>query len=171
MMKKLFPFFLVAIFGIFSVSCVSDDDGPVDYVDYDTYSRVIDLPNVNFDNINGYFQIERTFTDPLYSTDVVLVYMKTGTTTNNATIWQQIPITYYLSDGNEVDYNFDFSMYDVVLYASGTFDLTGTSYVTNKTFRIVLVPADPLKNAPVDYSDYNAVISYYDLDDSHPTQL
>lgn len=170
-MKKIFPFLFVALVGCLSFSCVSDDDGPIDYVDYDTYPRVIDITNTNFQLVNGSYQIERIFNEPLYSTDVVMVYMKVGSTTNNAPIWQQIPITYYLNDGNEVDYNFDFSMYDIVIYASGTFDLTGTSYISGKTFRLVLVPADPLKNSTVDYSDYNSVISFYGLDDSNPAKL
>ena len=81
------------------------------------------------------------------------------------------PITFYLNDGNEVDYNFDFSQYDVQIYAGGTFDLGGSSYVNNKTFRIVFVPADYGKNAQVDYSDYNNVIQHYHIDDSHPQEL
>ena len=37
-------------------------------------------------------------------------------------------------------------------------------YLTNQTFRIVLIPADPAKNAnKPDYNDYNAVVKYYNL--------
>ena len=37
-------------------------------------------------------------------------------------------------------------------------------YLTNQTFRIVLIPADPAKNAKKpDYNDYNAVVKYYNL--------
>lgn len=168
-MKKIIPFFFVAILALMSFSCTSDDVG--EYVDYDTYPRVYDLQNTNFQRVNDSYQIEVSFDEPMYSTDVMLVYLQTGTTNNNAPIWQQIPITLYLNDGNEVDYNFDFSMYDVVIYAGGTFDLNGTSFINNKTFRFVFVPADYLKNETVDYSNYNAVISHFNLDDSHPIKL
>ena len=170
-MKKIIPFLCVAIFGLASFSCVSDDDNMQEYVDYDTYPVAIDLNNVNFEEIDGVWQIARTFNTPIYDTDMLLAYMRVGTTTNNAPIWQQIPITLYLSDGNEVDYNFDFSRYDFVLYTGGTFDLFGTQYVSNKTFRILIVPADYGKTGNVDYSDYESVVNYYKIDDSHPLSM
>jgi len=168
-MKKIIPFFLVALFGLTAFSCKDDDDQI--YVDYDTYPVVYDLTNIDFELIDGTYSIYKTFENPMYPTDVLLVYIQNGTTSNGSPIWQQIPITFYLSDGNEVDYNFDFSMNDVQIYAGGTFNLGGTSYVNNKTFRIVFVPASYGKNAEVDYSDYNSVIKYYDIDDSNPKEL
>ena len=170
-MKKIIPFLCVAIFGLVSFSCVSDDDNMQEYVDYDTYPVAIDLNNVNFEEINGVWQIARTFNTPIYDTDMLLAYMRVGTTTNNAPICQQIPITLYLSDGNEVDYNFDFSRYDFVLYAGGTFDLFGTEYVNNKTFRILIVPADYGKTGNVDYSNYESVVNFYNIDDSNPISM
>jgi len=170
-MKKIIPFFLVALFGLTTLSCKDDDDKI--YVDYDTFPVVYGLTNVNFNLIDGTFSIYKTFENPMYPTDVLLVYLQNGTTSNGSPIWQQIPITFYLPDGNEVDYNFDFSMYDVQIYAGGTFDLAGTSYVHNKTFRIVFIPASDgqTNKNQVDYSDYNSVIEYYHIDDSHPVEL
>ncbi len=168
-MKKLIPFLCVAVFGLASFSCTSDDDTV--FVDYDTYPVVLDLNNVNFENVNGSFQIARTFGTPMYDTDMLLAYMKVGTTNNNSPIWQQIPITFYLNNGDEVDYNYDFSKYDFVIYAGGTFDLTNTSYVLNQTFRILLVPADYGKSANLDYSNYESVVNYYNIDDSHPHSM
>jgi len=168
-MKKIIPFFLIALLGLTTFSCKDDDDKI--YVDYDTYPVVYDLTNVDFDLIDGVFTISREFNNVMYDTDVLLVYIKNGSTSNGSPIWQQIPITFYLSDGNEVDYNFDFSIYDVQIYAGGTFDLAGTSFVNEKTFRIVFVPASYGKSAEVDYSDYNSVIQYYNIDDSHPVEL
>ena len=168
-MKKIIPFLAIAFFGLMVVSCTSDDD--IAYVDYDTYPVVYDVNNVNFDNVGGSFQIARTFNTPMYETDMLLVYKRIGTTNNNAPIWQQIPITFYLNDGNEVDYNFDFSRYDFVIYAGGTFNLSNTEYVLNQTFRVLLVPADYAKYSGVDYTDYNSVINYYNIDDSNPKEL
>ena len=42
-----------------------------------------------------------------------------------------------------------------------------TTYLNNQQFRVVLVPASQGKNANVDYRDYNSVIRFYNLDDSH----
>lgn len=168
-MKKIISFLVVAVFGLLSYNCTSDDNSV--NVDYDTYPVVYDLKNVSFTNENGSFEIFKSFTNPLYDSDMMLVYMQVGTTNNNAPIWQQIPITLYLNDGNEVDYNFDFSKYDFVIYAGGTFDLTNTTYVTNKTFRIVLIPASFGKSNQVDFSDYQSVIDYFHIDDSNPANL
>lgn len=168
-MKRIITLFLVT-FVVFS--CKSDDD--VIYVetphsDYDTYPVVYDLVNVNFDFVNGSYTIHRTFNTPMYESDVLLVYIQNGSTTNGAPIWQQIPVTYYLPDGHEVDYNFDFSMYDVAIYAGGTFNLGGTQYVNNRTFRLVFVPGSFGKEVgnQVDYSDYESVIEYFDIDDTN----
>lgn len=170
-MKRIIPLFLLAAFAVTSFSCKSDDDyvQPIDNVDYDTYPVVYDLKNVNFDLVNNVFTISRTLNSPMLETDVMLIYMQNGTTDNGSPIWQQIPINFYLSDGNEVDYNFDFSRYDFYIYASGTFNLGGTSYVNNKTFRIVFVPASYGKgnDNQVDYSDYESVIKNFNIDDAN----
>ena len=166
-MKKLLPLVLFGFFAFSVLSCSNDDD---EYVDYDTYSTVYDLTNVSFDNIDGVW----TFYQPLqnmYTSDVILVYLQNGSS-GGSPIWQQIPITFYLNDGNEVDYNFDFTVNDLQIYAGGTFDLGGSSYVNGKTFRIVFVPAEfGGKNANVDHSDYESVIKYYNIDDSNPIEL
>ncbi|MET3732665.1 hypothetical protein [Moheibacter stercoris] len=172
-MKKLLPFLALIFFGFSMQSCVSDDDNG-SYTDYDTYSVVYEISNANFSLVNGVYQISRTFSPELYEYDMVLVYMQNGTTQNGAPIWQQIPITFYLDNGHEVDYSFDFSRYDVVITAGGTFDLGGTNYISNKRFRVLVVPADPpgRGNAEaVDYSNYQAVIDHYGINDQQVIQL
>jgi hypothetical protein len=171
-MKKLFPFLALIIFGFSIQSCVSSDDDVI-YTDYDTYSVVYEIPNANFSWVDGVYQISRTFSPALYDYDMVMVYMQNGTTGNGAPIWQQIPITFYLADGHEVDYNFDFSKYDVVITAGGTFDLAGTSFINNKRFRILVIPADPPANrgTAVDFSNYDEVIQYYQIDDSKVIEM
>lgn len=154
-MKKLFSFLMIAFLGMIAISCVDRIDDPVN--DQDTYSVAYDLNNVSFTNnsTTGY-TISRTFNNPLYNGDVVLVYRMDGTTTNGSPIWQQIPRTLYLNQG-ELDYDFDFSKNDVQIYAGGTYDLATTpQYINNQTFRVVIVPASTGK---VDYSNYEAVAS------------
>lgn len=167
-MKNL-SYLLLIIFAFGAISCTSDDNSA--NIDYDTYPVVYDVKNENFTLNNGIYQISKTFNNPMYETDMLLVYMQTGSTSNNSPIWQQIPVTLYVNNGDEVDYNYDFSRYDFVIYAGGTFDLGGTSYINNKTFRVLLVPASYGKSTTLDLSNYESVISHFQIDDSKPDVL
>ena len=168
-MKK---YFLLALMGVFSfgaiVSCDRNEDVIVQ--DNDTYSVVLDINNVNFaiDPANNQSaSIKRSFTKPLVDTDVVLIYRKAGSTTDGSPVWQSIPRSIYF-DSNVLDYDFDFSRNDIMIYADGNYALSTTpEYVMSQTFRVVLVPASQGgKNANVDYSDYNSVIRYFKIDDT-----
>lgn len=167
-MKKFLPILLLAFVSLFIFSCDDDDNGP--YQDYDTYSQMRDA--------TGTFSSGNTFTLSMdiniENTDVVLVYRRVG---NH---WQSIPKTYYLDDvqnlpiGRELDYNFNFNTQEVNIYTTANFNqstqMTPTEtneYLTNQTFRVVLVPASAAKGtSSVDTSDYNAVVKYYNLDES-----
>lgn len=169
-MKKYFALVLVALFSFVAFSC---DDRNDNIQDNDTYSVVLDIKNVNFEpaTSNAQYSISRTFTRPLVDTDVVLIYRRAGEE-NGATVWQSIPRTIYLENG-ELDYDFDFSKNDIMIYADGTYDLSETpAYLNNQTFRVVLVPASMgSKNATVDYSDYNSVIRHFNIDDTKVKNL
>lgn len=167
-MKKYLPIFLIAFFGLFVISCDNRDE-VIQNPDYDTYSVVIDIKNVNFLPANAY-SVTRTFANPLFDSDVVLIYRQDGTTTNGSPVWQSIPRTLFLTGGDELDYDFDFSKFDVKLYVDGTYDLATTpQFTNNQTFRVVIVPAS--FKTTVDFSDYNAVIKAFGIDDSKPTSL
>ena len=170
-MKKFFLIVATALMGFSMQSCISSDDDVI-YTDHDTYSAVYQLNNVNFELTANGWRYYRTFSPALYQYDMVMVYIQNGTNSNGNPIWQQIPITYFLDGGHEVDYNFDFSVNDIMLYTGGTFDLSGTSYVSGRNFRILVVPADPPgKNANVDFSNYQSVVDYYKIDDSKVINL
>ncbi|WP_449401544.1 hypothetical protein [Chryseobacterium wanjuense] len=163
-MKKFLPILLLAFVSLFIFSCDDNNDNVVG--DGDTYPRMRDITGT-FNSGNGY-----SFTQGINiaSTDVVLIYRK-DVNANNA--WQLIPKTYYLSGGRELDYNALFDSQNVEIYTEANFDqstMTATEanqYLNNQTFRIVLVPASPAKNAStVDTKDYNAVVKYYNLDES-----
>lgn len=142
-------------------------------VDHDTFPIMMDATG-SFTTANNYTLISDI---NIQATDVVLVYKKEGN------LWQQIPKTYYLDDvtglptARELDYNFKFNSSVVNVETKANFN-QGTQmtaqetakYLTNQTFRIVLVPADPAKKTAktsgVDFSDYNAVVKYYNLDES-----
>lgn len=170
-MKRIIPLFLVAMFALVSFSCSSDDDNVDQNQNMTDYPDVYDLVNVNFtrNSVDEVFTISRTFNQPLYDSDVVLIYRQTGATSNGSPVWQPLPITMYFEDGHELDYTYDFSSLDFQIYAGGTFELNGTSYVNSQTFRVVLVPATFGKNADnqVDYNDYESVINYYNIDDTN----
>lgn len=168
-MKKLLTLLMMAAFSFMIVSCDTRDDR----VDQDTYSVVYDLANVDFiySAADGY-TISRTMN--IYNSDVLLMYRRTGTTSTGEAVWQQIPKTIYLNGGNELDYDFDFSSKDFVIYANGNYDLSTTpQYINGQTFRIVIVPASfgTNKNAQVDHSDYQSVIKYYNIDDTKAVKL
>jgi hypothetical protein len=69
-----------------------------------------------------------------------LIYRLSGSINSNTPIWQLIPRTLFLSQG-ELDYDFDFSKEDFTIYAGGNYNLALTpQYLNNQTFRIVIVP-------------------------------
>ncbi|MDR2237257.1 MAG: hypothetical protein LBE92_14135 [Chryseobacterium sp.] len=167
-MKKILPFLLLAFVTLFVFSCDDNNDNVVG--DGDTYSRMRDITG-SFNNSNGYGVNQAIEINP---SDVVLVYRWVGNS------WQIIPKTYYLDDeqnypvNRELDYNFQFDNQNVEIYTSANFNQATQmssndigKYLNNQRFRIVLVPAAASKNAAtVDTSDYNAVVKYYNLDET-----
>ncbi|MGO4708090.1 hypothetical protein AB4Y90_03015 [Chryseobacterium sp. 2TAF14] len=165
-MKKIIPFIMLAFVSVFTVSCDNDDD--VQYVDNDTIAGVIEITrNFQYNSSTDQYFINQSIS--MLDSDMALVYRLKDTSGTND-VWEQIPKTVYFSNGNEIDYDFDFTKNDVQIYIGANYDIATTpQFLNNQTFRIVLVPADFLnKNAtpPVDYSDYNAVIKYFKINDS-----
>jgi hypothetical protein len=132
------------------------------------------------------FEVTTDFTGPNYETtvplqgmlsgDVVLVYELVGTAGGDR--WALLPQIYYFNNGLETaQYNFDFSKSNVRIFIDGSlsdFSQLPNSFRLGKTFRIVLVPGDDgvnAKKAKTDYSDYNAVIAKYNIDDSNVKRL
>ena len=161
---------MLAFVSVFTVSCDNDDD--VQYVDNDTYAGVIEITrNFQYNSTEDVYFINQSIS--MEPSDMALVYrLKDGS--NNGDVWEQIPRTLYFSGGRELDYDFDFTQKDVQILAGGNYDISTTpTYLNNQTFRIVLVPAGFLNKGakpPVDYSDYNAVIKYYNIKDSKVTK-
>lgn len=165
---------VLAIFGgLLMMSCERVvDNGPIQ--DNDTYSSVYDITEnfVKSGTSNSLYGINKEFKTALYNSDVVLVYRQDGTSSGSP-VWKLLPKTYYLTQG-ELDYNFDFSKYDVQIYADANFDLAAqdaafkNAYLNNQKFRVVIVPASfgNRTSSSVNREDYNAVIKYYKLDDS-----
>jgi len=172
-MKKLFSIFALALLSTFAVSCDNNDEVAV--VDNTVYAQVKDVTGT-FSSSNGYRLTQGL---SISNTTVVLVYRNVGAANNP--IWQLIPKTYYLDDNiafpanRELDYNFDFTTVDVEIRTEANFDqatqMTSaerSSFLMNQTFRIVLIPGIAGKTStPVDHNDYNAVIKFYNINDSN----
>lgn len=173
-MKKIT--LIVAFIGMITLqSCVREEVVVADNVDYDTISEVFELKNVdfNYNNSSGSYFIYRQLNPQIFASDVVLIYRMSDLINSNTPVWQLIPRTLYLNEG-ELDYDFDFSKQDFTIYAGGNFDLEFTpEYIYNQTFRIVIIPGYfSNKNAnPVDYNNYEEVIKYYDIDEKGITKL
>ena len=152
-MKKIIT--VLAIIGMLSFQgCTPTDNA----VDNDTIAEVFEIKNINFvfDPTDGYI-IYQKLTPAIFDSDVILIYRLAGTVNANIPIWQPIPRTLFLTQG-ELDYDFDFSREDFTIYAGGTYNLSLTpQYLNNQTFRIVIVPASFA--ASVDTRNYNAVMS------------
>ena len=147
---------VLAFIGMITLESCSTNDN----TDNDTISEVFELRNVNFgfDAQNGY-SIYRTLNPQIRLDDVILIYRLSGTIDSSTPIWQQIPRTLYLNEG-ELDYDFDFSKEDFTIYAGGTYDLSLTpTFLNNQTFRIVIIPGylSNKNKENIDYSDYASV--------------
>ncbi|WP_166919263.1 hypothetical protein [Flavobacterium poyangense] len=170
-MKKILTLF--AVVGLIVFSSCEGPEGPPGPPGYDgLIGEVFQLTNVNFDyNAQDGFNINRALNPLLYKDDVILIYRKIGViTSTNAPIWEQIPKTIYVSQGR-LTYDFEFSNSHFIIYAEGNYDLELTpTFLDNQTFRIVIVPGSATGTAKSvkkeDYSDYNAVIKKYNIDDS-----
>lgn len=133
-------------------------------------SEVFELKNINFGYSNeaGY-TIYQKLNPQINSADAILIYRLSGTIDAVTPIWQLIPRTLYLDEG-ELDYDYDFSKEDFTIYAGGNYDLSLTaSYLQIQTFRIVIIPGyfSGRSKKTVDKNDYNAVIKAYNIDDSN----
>jgi len=172
-MKKILLFLFLGTVGFTAYSCDNKDDVVVQ--SKDTYSTAYDIiPKFNKEDSFTY-HFDDAFKNPLLESDVVLVYLQTGLTTNGATIWKLLPYLEYPNNGNDiVEYDYDFSKVDFGIDIRSTNGVNldnNPGYYTNKKFRVVIVPAKTgtSKNAAaatVDYSDYNSVIKYYNIDES-----
>ncbi len=147
-MKKILTLF--AVIGLIAFSSCEGPEGPPgqDGLTADAF----EIQNVNLTKIaDNSYELSSTFkfeigTD-LYDDESVLIYRMTGTINSTTPVWQLIPRTIYFDDGNELDYDYDFSKVDFVISANGTYNLLNKpGFVNNQTFRIVIIPSNLLSS-------------------------
>ncbi|WP_432671294.1 hypothetical protein [Flavobacterium sp. SM2513] len=175
-MKRIILFF--AVIGLTTLSSCDGDTGPrgpqglPGVGDGDTISEVFELQNVNFQlNQNNEYTIFQELNPVIFDSDVILIYRMSGTINAQTPIWQLIPRTLFLNEG-ELDYDFDFSAVDFTIYAGGTYNLASTpQFIQNQTFRIVIVPGYFSKGNNLDFNDYSAVVKAFNIDETNITVL
>lgn len=166
-MKKILTLF--AVVGLIAFSSCEGPEGPPGPPGDQVVAPVIER-EVDF-NPTGYSVII-PFPAKIYPYDVVLVYHLYEVNNGNK-VWRLIPQTYYMSDGGALDFNYDFTVNDVSIWLAADFPLNTLSpdWTQNQVFRIVIVPGEKLATGKsvnkMDYSDYNAVIKKYNIDDSN----
>lgn len=166
-MKRIF--LLLAIVGMTAFqSCNSDDTA--DQKDTDTIAEVFEInQGTTFTAGNGY-KISYPLNPQIYSSDMILVYRLSGTDGGND-VWEALPQTYFFTNGAEfLQFTFDFSIRNLNIYIDSNFPAEQEpAFSANQVFRVVIVPGF-LSNkgtSTVDFSDYNAVIQAYGLNDSN----
>lgn len=177
-MKKIIT--ILAVIAMFGFQGCEGPEGPPGVPGQDGLIAVVFEETITFSSANNY-GITFALDPKIYSEDVLLVYelvnMDDGIDT-----WALLPQTYYFSDGTaQYKNNFSFDQFSIFIEASFPLAQLPTSFLLNKTFRIVIVPGDDgvysggpnskLSGKKVDYSDYNAVIAKYKIDDSNVKQL
>jgi hypothetical protein len=158
-MKKIIT--LLAIAGLFVLqSCTTSGSFEVAPVPTNEVFEV----NTSFTSSNNYSRLV-TFNPPIYSSDVVLAYRLSGSS-SQGDVWELLPETYYFSDGTlDFGFKFDYSNRDVSIYMVG-YDLQSVSqnFRFNQVIRIVIVPASYAKT--VNTKSYSDVINALNIKDS-----
>jgi hypothetical protein len=169
-MKKISTF--LAVIGMILISSCEGPEGPPGFDGFDgldgqdgLIAEVFELKNINFSfNETDGYTIFRALTPQIFASDVILIYRMAGAIDASTPIWQLIPRTLFLSQG-ELDYDFDFSKEDFTITAGGTYDLSVTpQYINNQTFRIVIIPGS--FSASINKNSYADVMAALNIKES-----
>lgn len=133
-------------------------------------AAAFDIVNQNlFKENDNLYSVSNTFLNEigsdLHGSDMVLVYIKSGSTSSGLPVWQLIPRTIYFSNGDVLNYDFDFTVKDYIISASGNYVLTNRpAYILGQTFRVLIVPNELLSS--VNKNNYNEVISVLKINEN-----
>lgn len=161
-MKKIILLF-TAIVGLASLQSCEVNDVRENQI---FEAEVFEFP-ASFNNND--FSVVGRFSRDILSSDHILIYRLYGTD-NGADVWRLIPQTVYFNNGDEFDYNYDFTKRDFRIFLEANFDLYSLSnehkstYLYNQIFRIVVVPGRLQYKR--DFSDYDATIRSLGLENA-----
>ena len=164
-MKKIALLF-TAFTGFLTLQSCTIEEYYDDEYNNGNLSQVFELPNETLSTKDNAYTYSATwnFTTPIYDSDNVLVYRWQGNS------WTLIPVSYPLGNGDVVQYDYDFTRYDVKVYFSANFPVNELSdaeyneFVYRQTFRVVVVPGGFQQK--MNYSDYNATIKALGLENT-----
>jgi hypothetical protein len=162
-MKKIT--LILAFIGMITLQSCTVNDNNENLIDNDTISEVFEYTNVNF-LPNDYSSV-LVFPHSIYTSDMVLVYRLSGSF-QGEDVWKPLPETYFFGDGTlDLRYDYDFTRFDAEIRMEG-FDLAGvsSSYRLNQIFRVVFIPGFFGKTTNINFNDYNAVVSAFNIDES-----
>jgi hypothetical protein len=167
---------IITLFAIVGLIAFSGCEGPEGIPGQDGLSpEAFEIKNINLARVtDNQYSISSTFLyeigGDLFNDETILVYRLTGTINSTTPIWQLIPRTIYHNDGNELDYDYDFSKVDFVISARGTYNLLNKpSFINNQTFRVVIIPSNLLSK--VNKEDYFSVMNTLNLNESKVQQV
>ncbi|HEV7382178.1 MAG TPA: hypothetical protein VGN64_20425 [Dyadobacter sp.] len=175
-MKKLLIPFIFAI-GVLFQSCTGPrgPEGPAGV--NGPIGQTFELQGVNFNSGNDWL-VRGEFSSAnvrLEDSDVVLVYVL-WEVEGNLPVWRLLPQPIDMPRG--VYYNYDFTSLNFILQidapSNAIKSALSADVTQGQTFRIVALPSNwsSRKSGPsVDYSDYEAVKKYFNLDDSKIQKL
>ncbi len=172
-MKKLLTLMLCSMF-LFT-SCGTDGPpgppGPPGEDGFDGFGTVIDFENVDFTEANNY-EFVMAFNEydiDVFESDAVLVYLKVGEdgTADGlpVEVFRPLPQTYYVN-GEAVQYNFEFTFFNVWVFMDGTADLglLDPAYTDDQILRIIVVPAEFAET--INTSNMDAVLKSLDIQET-----
>ncbi|HET8861113.1 hypothetical protein [Marivirga sp.] len=130
---------------------------------------VFEYIDLTFSSSNDYSLLLEYPSDfQMLESDKVLVYFLYPNPANDEIdLWRLLPQTEFTNFGTLV-YNYDFTMFDTVLFLYSNFDLNllDASYTDNWIARVVVIPGQLQTGRSVesiDYENYQEVIEYYNI--------
>lgn len=192
-MKKIFGIALLMVGALFLGSCEGSDgpQGPPGPPGAGELAQVFET-KIDFSTNLDENKVVKEVKNPIevFKGDYVLVYVLEGATKDNLPIWSPLPKRYFVTDESinkeeELEYSFNFSVYDVQIAASATTNLRlfngdgkgHPGFVKDMVFRIIYVPgADPNTKSRSVKSDqkrltYEEAIVKYNLQNVEVTKL
>jgi hypothetical protein len=161
-MKKILT--LLALVGLFSLQGCTNNDDVV--VDKDTIGLTFEN-KVPYDFLlSNEYSARFNFPNPIFESDMVLVYRLDGIDSNGRDVWRFLPETHYFNDGTrDFTYNYIFTTSYVNVFLDGNkLNDLPDGVRLKQIFRFVVVPASFGKS--LNTTNYNAVISALNINEN-----